>query len=68
MEDGEKCICSEHELYNPFGDKSEMLYRGQRLTVTGSRYIAGTRFYRFKETDRDNWFQAEAFTPIRKLH
>lgn len=68
MEPGAKCICSYHELYNAFGEKTEALHRGMRLTVTGSMYIAGSRFYSFEQTPDDNWYVAEAFTPLRSLN
>ena len=44
FEPGSKCICSENELYNAFGDKSEMLVKGERLKVKERRRIAGSLF------------------------
>jgi hypothetical protein len=68
VEPGDKCICSEHELYNAFGDKQTMLTRGQRLHVRESRLIGALRFYSFRETPADQWFAWDAFTPMRNLN
>jgi hypothetical protein len=68
MEPGEKCICSEHELYNAYGEKTTLLERGMRLTVLESRRINGIGYYSFKETPEGNWFDREAFTPLRNLN
>lgn len=68
MEPGEKCICSYDELYNAFGAKTEAVHRGMRLVVTKSMYIAGTKFYSFEQTPADNWYMADAFTPLRSLN
>lgn len=68
MEPGDRCICSEHELYNAFGDRQTCLTRGDRLTVSDSKRIGAMRFYAFKETPPDNWFAWDAFTPMRNLN
>ena len=68
MEPGEKCICSEDGLYNAFGHKAEVLYRGMRLIVKSSHFVGGTRFYSFEETPADNYYVFDAFTPLRSLN
>lgn len=68
MEPGDKCVCSEVELYNAFGDKQTVLVMGQRLTVTKTKFVSGMRFYSFKETPEDNFFAYDAFTPMRNLN
>jgi hypothetical protein len=68
VQPGDKCICSEHELFNSYGQKTEALHRGMRLTVLEARRINGYRFYSFKETPKDNYYDVEAFTPLRNLN
>lgn len=68
MEPGEKCICQENEWFNAYGETSTMVSLGMRLTVSGSVYIAGTRFYTFEETPKDNFFLCLGFKPIRNLN
>lgn len=65
---GSKCICTEHELYNAFGDKSEMLVKGSRLQVLNRRRIGGSLFLSFVEHDENNYFISTAFTPYRVLN
>lgn len=68
MEPGEKCVCQENSWWNCFGEKSTAVHRGMRLTVIGSMYVAGTRFYSFKETPEDNFFMGIGFKPMRQLN
>lgn len=68
MEPGEKCVCSFDKLYNAFGEKTEAVHLGMRLTVTDSMYIGGMRFYSFEQTPDNNWYMASAFTPLRRLN
>lgn len=68
FEPGSKCICSENELYNAFGDKSEMLVKGERLRVKDRKRISGSLFLSFEEHEETNYFISTAFTPIRALN
>ncbi len=65
---GSKCICSEDELYNAFGDRSEMLIKGSRLVVRDRRRVAGSLFLSFEEHDEANYFISTAFTSLRSLN
>jgi hypothetical protein len=67
MEDGETCICQYDDWYTAFGP-IYTLHRGMRLTVSGSRFIAGTRFYSFKETPEDTLYLCTGFKPMRSLN
>lgn len=68
FEPGSKCICSENELYNAFGDKSEMLVKGEKLRIKERRRICGSLFLSFEEHEEDNFFISTAFTPMRMLN
>jgi hypothetical protein len=68
FEDGERCVCTEDEWYNAYGDKSTALARGMRLTVSGRRRVGGCLFLSFEETPEDNFFLCHGFKPMRTLH
>ena len=68
MEPGEKVITKEGGWYNAFGDKTTLVSCGMRLTVKGSRRIAGSLFLSFEETPDDNYFLIHGFTPLRTLN
>lgn len=69
LEDGERATCLFDDWYNAFGDKSEALHAGVKVTVIGSRYIGGTRFLEFKEHPGNYYMEATAFVRDRKaLH
>lgn len=61
MESGQRVICLFDNWYNAFGDKSEALCAGQKLTVAGGRYIGGTRFLEFEEIPGNYYMEANAF-------
>jgi hypothetical protein len=68
MEPGERCICQYDDWYNAFGDRSEAMSKGMRLTVKGSTRVGGCRFYTFAETPDDACYLAEGFKPLRSLN
>ncbi len=68
MEPGAKCICSENELYNAFGEQCSILKKGMRLTVKERRNFFGTNFYFFEETPEGHCYMSTAFTPLRNLN
>lgn len=68
MTDGETCICQYDDWFNAFGDKTEAVHRGMRLTVTGRKNISGSLFYTFKEVEEGNWFLGIGFKPMRQLN
>jgi hypothetical protein len=68
MEIGAKCICSEDDWYNAFGEKPEVIKRGMRLTVRDKRMVGGAQFYYFEELNPENCFMSTGFTPLRNLN
>ena len=67
MEDGERCICQYDDWYNAYGPV-HTVHQGMRLTVIKSMFIAGTRFYAFKETPEGAYFLNTGFKPMRSLN
>ena len=68
MEVGEKCICQYDDWYNDFGDRSEAIHRGMRLTVSGRKNVAGAIYYSFEEVDEKNWYWSPGFKPMKSLN
>lgn len=68
MDEGDKCVCQYDDWHNAFGDKDFSLHRGMRLTVTGLKNVAGTRFYSFKEAPEGNFYMFDGFKPMRELN
>lgn len=68
MEKSDVCICQEDEWFNAFGETTTLLKRGMRLTVSGSYRVAGSAFYRFRETPAECAFLAIGFKPMRELN
>lgn len=68
MNEGERCICQYDDWYNAFGDRSDALSKGMRLTVIGSHRVGGMTFYSFKETPEGNSYLGTGFTPMRNLN
>lgn len=61
MEPGQQVICLFDDWYNAFGAKSEALHAGMKMTVIGSRYLAGLRFLEFEEHPTNYYMEANAF-------
>lgn len=68
MEPGEKCICQYDDWHNAFGEEDFSVNRGMRLTVLDTHNIAGTRFYSFEETPKQNFYLHLGFKPLRSLN
>lgn len=69
FEEGERVTCLFDGWYNAFGDKSEALHAGVKVTVIGSRMIGGMRFLEFKEHPGNYYLEETAFVrDKRALH
>lgn len=67
MVEGERCICQHDDWFNAFGETTNAVHTGMRLTVVASKRIGGATFYAFKETPEDNFFLSTGFKPMRNL-
>lgn len=65
MEAGDRRICQEDDWHNAWGDSDVSVHRGMRLRVLEVRYVAGTRFFSFEETPKNNFYMALGFKPLR---
>lgn len=65
---GDKVICQVNELYNAFGEGSQCLRMGMRLTIREPHNFFGVRMLSFEELNEDMKFLADAFKPLRSLH
>lgn len=68
MNPGERCICQHDDWHNAFGDTTNVLHRGMRLTVRGRKRVGGCLFLSFEETPEDNFFITTGFVPLRNLN
>lgn len=67
MGEGERCICQYDDWYNAFGEKSDALSRGMRLTVIGTQRVGGMTFYSFAEAPEGSFYLGTGFVPMRNL-
>ncbi len=65
---GNTVICQHDRFFNAFGDHTEMLHKGQRLTIKQTKRIGGATFLEFDEAEKDNWFLQTGFKPMRALN
>lgn len=68
LDEGDRCVCQYNDWWNGLGEKHEVLHKGMKLTVAGSKNLAGVRFLTFEEVEEGNYFMAMGFIPLRTLH
>jgi hypothetical protein len=67
LDDGDTCTCLFDDWYSAFGEgELHPLHRGQRLTVTDTRNVAGLRFLTFKEVPKGHFYVHTGFAPLTK--
>lgn len=68
MDVGDKVICQYDEWWNAFGEKQEVLSRGQRFIISETKNVGGTSFLAFEEGPKDNFYLFSGFTPMRNYN